>query len=191
MIRHVYLGAIEYAAGEPTPIEQAITDGALCERLRHASHGAARFARHDSNIFELVEASVRRTLASGRIDASEVDAVFFVSNMVDAQNNLDTVWLGTINARLGLSHAAHYHVGITGCGGFHWAARLAASLISSADCERILVVSFDKAGGTLDRCLRTGHGFSLRYGRCRGKLHSQQRRRRHELPVNRQDRQFI
>ncbi|MFB9244576.1 3-oxoacyl-ACP synthase [Massilia antarctica] len=159
MIRPVYLGAPEYAAGSFVTLDSEIADSALCAQLRHAEHGANFFPQCGSSIFELVDTAIQRSLASARLQAQDIDAVFLVSNMLDAQDNLEPGWLGELNARLGLSHTVHYQVGMAGCGGFHWAARLAASLIAAGECTRILIVSFDKAGGKLQRLYGAGTDF--------------------------------
>lgn len=77
--------------------------------------------------------------------------MILASNGLDAAGGLDLAWLGESSRRLGLSRAVHYHVGMAGCAGFHWAARLAASLVAADQCDSVLIVTFDKGEGALQR----------------------------------------
>lgn len=147
----VYIGAAEYAAGPPVALETEVRDIAMRRRLRSADHGARTFARWDGDDLELVEAALRNCLRSSQRDAREIDAVFLLSNGLDAKNNLDAGWLGDLSQRLGLSSVPHYQIGMAGCAGFHWAARLATGLIRGGECLHVLVATFDKADGVLQR----------------------------------------
>lgn len=151
MTREVYLGASQYAAGALRPIEHSIDDPATCASLRASAHGANTFAHHESCVGELIEAAVRSCLVSAPIEVAEIDAVFLVSCSLDAQDNLQPAWLGSLTERLGLQQVPHYHVGITGCAGFHWAARLASAMVASGNASRALIVTFDKATTPLQR----------------------------------------
>ena len=151
LIRPTYVGAAQYAAGSPVPLEEVIADVELCARLRAPGHGAVSVPRWDLDVLELAEAAARKSLLASKRHPQEIGAVFLVSNNLDAQNNLDAAWLGGLSKKLGLSKAAHYQIGMAGCAGFHWAAKLAAGLIGSALCDHILILSFDKADGNLRR----------------------------------------
>lgn len=160
MTCEVYVGAAHYAAGTLLPIEHGIPDPAICASLRAGNHGANTYAHHASDILELAEAAMRACLAGAALRPAQIDAVFLVSSALDARNNLDPAWLGDLNERLELDQAVHYHIGITGCGGFHWAARLAAGLVGAGSCSRILVVCFDQAAGPLQRLYGEGTSFT-------------------------------
>lgn len=147
----VYLGAAGFAAGPAVALEQEIADPALCAALRAPAHGAAHVPRWERDIVELVEAAVRKCLAASGRDASDIDTVLLTSNGLDAQNSLEATWLGQLSKRLGLESAAHYQIGMAGCAGFHWAARLAAGLVGSGQGNHVLLISFDKAGDPLQR----------------------------------------
>lgn len=159
MVCEVYLGAVRFCAGTLRPIEHGISSPAVCAALRSLSHGANTYARHESSPAELVEATVRASLAAADLGPAEVDAVLLVSCSLDAGNNLQPDWLGGWSERLGLSQVAHYHVGMTGCGGFHWAARLAAALVASQSCRRVLIVTFDIVAPPLMRLYGEGTSF--------------------------------
>jgi len=151
MIRNIYLGATEYAAGTRKPLEWRISNHETCKLLRSESLGLNEFACYESDILDLAIQSINKSLESSHLSASQIDAVFIVSNFLDSKNNLETSWISKFDDVTGLGSAIHYYVGITGCGGFHWAARLAASLIASHDCENIVIVSFDSATYPLRR----------------------------------------
>lgn len=157
--QEVYLGAIRYAAGAPQPIETEILDDATCLTLRAEKHGADTFAKHDSCILELAEAAIRDCLTLPALGATEIDAVLFASCALDAQDNLQPDWLAQLASRVGLQAVPHYHIGITGCAGFHWAARLGAALVSSGSSRRALIVTFDKASPPLERLYGAGSDF--------------------------------
>lgn len=150
-VSDVYIGAVAYAAGDLVALEREIGDATLRARLRSASHGADTVPRWEGNVIELAEAALRHCLISSQRDPCDVDAVFLISNGLDAGNNLNAGWLGALSQRLGLESVPHYQLGMTGCAGFHWAARLAAGLVRSGECRNVLVLSFDKAGGALQR----------------------------------------
>lgn len=147
----VHIGAACYAAGPLVPLEEAISDEAMRARLRNPNHGSDTFPQWDHDIADLAESAITQCMASAGRQASQIDAVFLTSNGLDARNNLDGSWLGVLDARLGLCHAPHYQLGMAGCAGFHWAAKLATGLIESGQCDHILVASFDKAQDGLQR----------------------------------------
>lgn len=155
----VYLGATAYAAGECVPIERAIGDAAVCAQLRHADHGADRFPLYEGNILDLARRAARQSLEAAGLAPQQVDALFVLSTGLDAADNLEGAWLGDLLAELDLGHASHYQLGMTGCGGFHWAARLAAALVASGQCRHILLLAFDQAGGKLQRLYGAGTDF--------------------------------
>lgn len=157
--RAVYLGAVQYESGPTVPLEAEISDKEICTKLRAPNHGADRIPRWSRNIVELAEVAAQKSIASSGWASSAIEAVFLVSNGLDAQNNLDAAWLGMLSNRLGLRQATHYQVGMAGCAGFHWAAKLAAALIGSGQCERILIISFDKGEGPLQRLYGEGTDF--------------------------------
>lgn len=150
-IRPVYLGAVQYEAGRSVKLEDVIEDPAMCARLRAPEHGSDRIPCWEGDILVLAERAVQRCLAACARSASQIDAVFLVSTGLDARENLDGAWLGTFSQGLELDKASHYQIGMTGCAGLHWAAKLAAGLIGAGQCENILIVSFDKADGALQR----------------------------------------
>jgi len=149
--RPVYLGAVRYEAGELIALEKVVPSDATRARLRHADHGADTLARSSRSALELAQAAIEACLASDARPREAIDAVVLASNGVDAAGGLDLAWLGQSSRRLGLSRAAHYHVGMAGCAGFHWAARLAASLVAADQCGSVLIVTFDKGEGALQR----------------------------------------
>ncbi|MGJ7528847.1 3-oxoacyl-[acyl-carrier-protein] synthase III C-terminal domain-containing protein [Variovorax sp. GB1P17] len=108
---------------------------------------------------ELAKAAIRSCLTSVPMEAAEIDAVFLVSCTLDAQNNLQPVWLGELAECSGLQQVPHYHIGITGCAGFHWATRLASAMVASGNSDRVLVVMFDKATSPLQRLYGEGTAF--------------------------------
>ncbi|OAK64482.1 hypothetical protein A3K87_13865 [Variovorax paradoxus] len=108
---------------------------------------------------ELVESAVLASLAFVSIQPEEVDAVLLVSCTLDAGSNLRPHWLARLSAQLGLDRVPHYHVGMTGCGGFHWAARLAAAMVGSGHCRRVLIVTFDVVAPPLQRLYEEGTRF--------------------------------
>jgi 3-oxoacyl-[acyl-carrier-protein] synthase III len=150
MMRNVYVGGIEFSAGRSESLENEV-GGELSALLKSSSYGLSKYAYHEFNISELIVETIKKTLALSKLNSNVIDAVFVISNTLDASNNLDANWLGEINEITGLERATNYHIGMAGCGGFHWAARLAASLIMSNECEHILLVSFDKGIAPLQR----------------------------------------
>lgn len=151
MIRNVYLGAVEYETGTPRPLEWSIHDASKCKLLRSESYGLNEFACYESDILDLAGKSINKSLESSQLSASDIDAVFIISNLLDSKDNLNASWISAMDEANGLGDATHYYIGNTGCGGFHWAARLAAGLISSNDCDNILIISFDNAVHPLRR----------------------------------------
>lgn len=147
----VYLGAVRYEAGELVALEEVIPSDATRARLRHADHGADTLARSSRSALELAQAAIEACLTSDARPREAIDAVILASNGLDAAGGLDLAWLGESSRRLGLSRAVHYHVGMAGCAGFHWAARLAASLVAADQCDSVLIVTFDKGEGALQR----------------------------------------
>jgi len=150
-IRPVYIGAAEYAAGAFVPLEQEIVSQDICDRLRAPTHGANTIPLWEREPVELAAAAIERCLLSSGRHARDIDAIFILSNGLDANNNLNATWLKELNRKFDLTKAVHYQTGMTGCAGFHWAAKLAAGLIASQQCNNVLIVSFDKAGGPLQR----------------------------------------
>ncbi len=159
MTHPVYLGATAYVAGEFVPIERGVADSAICAQLRQAAHGADRFPLHEGDILDLARDAARQSLDAAGLAPQQVDAVFLLSTGLDAADNLEGAWLGDLLAQLDLGHAAHYQLGMTGCGGFHWAARLAAAMVASGQCRHILLLAFDQAGGKLQRLYGAGTDF--------------------------------
>lgn len=155
----VYVGAVQYEIGPVVPLEAEISDKAICAQLRAPNHGADKIPRWNRDIVELVEVAARKSITSSGRTASDIEAVFLVSNGLDARNNLDAAWLGTLSKQLGLHRAAHYQIGMAGCAGFHWAAKLAAGLIGSGQCQHILIISFDKGSEALQRLYGEGTNF--------------------------------
>ncbi|MGX0891165.1 3-oxoacyl-[acyl-carrier-protein] synthase-3 [Pseudomonas sp. ADAK2 TE3594] len=160
MPHSVYVGAAEYAAGETVNIETAIPNSETCALLRRPENGVANFSHYQESIFDLVVRSVTQSLASAGLTAGDMDAVFLVSNMLDAQNNLDINWLEDLSRRLQLENTPQYQIGLTGCAGFHAALRLGAGLIASGNCSRVLLISFDQAGQKLQRIYGEGTDFT-------------------------------
>jgi len=159
MPNDVYFGAVRFRAGALRPIEDAVASPAVSAALRGPSHGADTYSHHASDPMDLVESAVRDSLAAAGIEAGEIDAVFLVSCSLDAGNNLQPDWLAGLSARLGLGGVAHFHVGMTGCGGFHWAARLAAAMVGPGGCRRVLIVTFDVTAPPLMRLYGEGTNF--------------------------------
>ncbi|WP_428424286.1 3-oxoacyl-[acyl-carrier-protein] synthase III C-terminal domain-containing protein [Methylibium sp.] len=157
--QHVYLGAIRYAAGGLQPVETEIADSSVCAALRAIKHGADTFAKHEGDLMELSEAAIGACLASCAGGAGEIDAVLFVSCILDATDNLHPTWLAQLAGRHGLDQVPHYHLGITGCAGFHWAARMANALVASGSARSVLIVTFDKVGPPLQRLYGAGSDF--------------------------------
>lgn len=151
MVRQVYIGAAQYEVGDLVALEEAISDEAMRASLRQADHGADTFSRSDSSAVELAESAMAACLAVSNRPSTGIDAVILASNGIDAAGGLDPAWLGSLSRRLGLSRAAHYQIGMAGCASFHWAARLAASLVGAGQCNDVLIVTFDKAEGALQR----------------------------------------
>lgn len=159
MTRNVYVGAAEYMAGTPKPLEYGIKNSEVCTLLRSKPFGLNNFASHESDVLELILASVKKSLSSSKLEAHNIDAVFLVSNTLDATNSLDVSWLSKFNELTSLENAVHYNIGMAGCGGFHWAARLAASMIASNECGNVLIVSFDRGEPPLQRLYDGGSNF--------------------------------
>lgn len=155
----VYFGAAQYEIGPTVPLETEINDKVICAQLRAPNYGADKIPCWNRDILELVAIAACKSIESSGRFASDIEAVFLVSNGLDAQNNLDAAWLGTLSKQLGLRRAAHYQIGMAGCAGFHWAAKLAAGLIGSGQCQHILIISFDQAGGVLRRLYGEGTDF--------------------------------
>jgi len=159
IIRQVYVGAVRYSAGDLVGLDEVGLDEATQTVLRHVDHGASTLARSERSAHELAEAAMEACLSACSRERDSIDAVILASNGLDAACTLDAEWLGALSQRLGLSRAAHYQTGMAGCAGFHWAARVAASLIASDQCDNILVVTFDKAEGALQRLYGEGTDF--------------------------------
>lgn len=159
IIRQVYVGAVQHAAGDLIDLEEVVLNKATQAALRHADHGAGTLARSDRSAQALAEAAMDACLSGGNRARGAIDAVILASNGLDAAGTLDAEWLGVLSQRLEISRAAHYQAGIAGCAGFHWAARIAASLIASDQCNNALVVTFDKAEGALERMYGEGTDF--------------------------------
>jgi 3-oxoacyl-[acyl-carrier-protein] synthase-3 len=164
MYRNVYLGAIRYVAGSLRAIEEEIVNPDTLARLRSDSHGANTYARHDGSVAELLEDVIRECMSSVPYSSAQIDAIFCVSCEADVTNNLHPVWMAQLSQRLSLERVPHYHIGITGCAGFHWAAKLASALIASGDAHHVLVVTFDKAGPRLERLYGEGDNFMYMTG---------------------------
>lgn len=147
----IFLGAAQYACGTLIALENIITDSIRCTALRNAAEGVAFVPVWDGEILELAQIAVDRSLAVANRKACEIDAVFFVSNSLDAQDTLDSEWLGIFSEKFGLNQAAHYRIAMAGCAGFHWAAKLASALIATGECVNILMISFDQANPRLQR----------------------------------------
>lgn len=159
MVQQVYIGASQHTVGDLVALEEAISDAPMRANLRHADHGANTFSRSDRNAVELAEGAMAACLAASNRNHSSIDAVILASNGIDAAGGLDSAWLGSLSQRLGLSSAAHYQIGLAGCASFHWAARLAASLVGAGQCNNVLIVTFDKVEGALQRLYAEGSDF--------------------------------
>lgn len=164
MQRNVYLGAIRYVAGSLRAIEEEIFNPDTLARLRSDSHGAKTYARHDDSVSELLEEVIRECMSSVPFSSDQIDAVFFVSCGADATDNLHPVWMAQLSQHLSLECVPHYHIGITGCAGFHWAAKLASALIAAGDARHVLVVTSDKAEPLLERLYGEGQNFMYMTG---------------------------
>jgi len=150
--KSVYLGATEYSAPSFVRIEDGLEDMQLCAKLQKKSPEIKRFPLFNSDIIDLLIPALKKCLKSSKRNPTAIDAIFLVSNTLDASCNLNASWLTKINrifnAQQGINY---YHIGIVGCAGFAWAAKVASSLIISGQYRNILIASFDKASTPLQR----------------------------------------
>ncbi|MEG4634601.1 3-oxoacyl-[acyl-carrier-protein] synthase III C-terminal domain-containing protein [Microcoleus sp. AR_TQ3_B6] len=148
---NVFLGATQYVGGASVTLENLIVDPARCAALRNVAEGVSLVPVYEGEILEQAQLAVVQSLKAAGRSAGEIDAVFFVSNGLDAKNTLDAEWLGAFSERLGLDLSAHYRIAMAGCAGFHWAAKLASTLIVAEEYANVLLLSFDQAKHPLQR----------------------------------------
>lgn len=152
---NVYFGGVEYCVGDFIKVENELDDTDLINKLCQKEHGNYHFSKYQEDLLPLIEETIRKTLKTTQRDASEIDAILWASNQLEAKNNLNLDWLGKLMSDIGLSHSDQYHVGLAGCSSFHYTAKLATSLIRSQEYKNILVVIFDQAEPYLQRVYAT------------------------------------
>ena len=155
----VYLGGIACETGQAVDIEAAQMAPQTRALLQSEANGVRCFSHHPGQHWELVTRAVTRALADSGRQPDDIDAVLLVSGLLDAQNNLEALWLAELGRTLQMQAVPFYAVGLAGCAGFHAGLKLAAALTASGEAEHVLLVTFDQAGDALQRVYGEGSDF--------------------------------
>ncbi|KPB36986.1 MupB [Pseudomonas savastanoi pv. phaseolicola] len=159
MEQSIYLGGVSYETGESVDIAAAAMSPETLDLLRAPENNVKNFSHLPGDLFDSACTSVAHSLTASGRHASDIDAVFLISSMVDAQNNIDAQWLADLSTRLGMETIPFYAVGLAGCAGFHAGLKCASAMVASGDLKNALLLSFDQSGGDLQRVYGEGSDF--------------------------------
>jgi 3-oxoacyl-[acyl-carrier-protein] synthase-3 len=154
-----YLRSPAYRVGELRPIEEL---GCAAETLQEMqAAGLEMFSRFGGDPFELAAGSIESTLATGQIQACDVDAVIYATT---AYVSMGSPWslldVGTgvrqLLKRLGLHRAMPIGVSLAQCANLSTAISVAAGLVASGRHRNILVFVADRIPPGVSRIVNPG-----------------------------------
>ncbi|MEV4640389.1 hypothetical protein AB0J80_23895 [Actinoplanes sp. NPDC049548] len=148
MTTQAYLSGAAYELGEhagaAADLDELLADPEAAARLLAPEAGFATYHSSEADVTELMAVAAGKTLAATRVPGTEIDAVVLATDSLPRGRaaHRDVV---DLLARLSLSNAVAFTVGLMDCATAVVAVSTAASMVRDGSCRSVLVLTGDLA----------------------------------------------
>lgn len=150
-MNQIFLGSLGFSIAQQRELSSIVADENLRGYLEAEENGLSLISVHSGSLKELIQKSIDDCLSKTPLLPEQIQAIYLSSNALDFQNLADCEWITSVIEQAGTQAAPIFYIGMAGCAGFHWLLQTSSNRIKLGQIQNALLMTFDKAEGSLQR----------------------------------------